>query len=253
MGYDVLNPDTPPEQSEAAYRMAYDEGFRILLCDLQFTKDNVPVCFHDETINRIARTLTGHAIGKPIFLNECTYDDILEFDYGIYKGEEYAGIKLMRLEEMFLLCEELGVELYIEIKAGNDVQLKKAVELSKQYDVRVSWAGSTYEQCSAIIRYDQTARIATMPRNISDTEIDFLNSLKTGKNEVFIFAWENAILNAETVLKLQENDIAFEMGTIDTRDEIINYWNESYLYCSGIESNCIVANNIELGDGIPQK
>ena len=59
LGYDVYNEETPPEQSEESYRLAIEKGFPILLCDLRFTKDGVPVCFHDDYINRIAREKMG--------------------------------------------------------------------------------------------------------------------------------------------------------------------------------------------------
>lgn len=36
------------------------------------------------------------------------------------------------------------------------------------------------------------------------------------------------------------------MGTIDSEEEIIRYWNGFYYYCSGIESNTISTPNIDL-------
>ncbi|MEI3521718.1 MAG: glycerophosphodiester phosphodiesterase family protein [Anaerosacchariphilus sp.] len=246
LGYKTNDMNTPPEQSEAGYRMAYEKGFRILLCDLRYTADDVPVCIHDETINRVARKLDGKELINEVYVEESEYAELLSYDWGLYKSKEYVGTKVLRIDEMCALCKELGVELYIEVKAGNEKQIEKTVELVNTYNVKVSWACSTDEECKIIVNTDKHARVATMPRNLTDKEIKFLESLQTGQNEVFVFGWENTTLTPEIVKKLQNRNINFEMGTIDTYEEMIYYWNEAYRYCSGIESNCVVASNIDM-------
>ena len=44
----------------------------------------------------------------------------------------------------------------------------------------------------------------------------------------------------------KKEGIPFEMGTIDSEIEIVNYLTENYQYCTGIESDKIVAANIDL-------
>ena len=51
IGYDVYNINTPPQQSIKSFKLAYEKGFRILLCDLRFTSDNIAVCSHDDVVN----------------------------------------------------------------------------------------------------------------------------------------------------------------------------------------------------------
>lgn len=246
LGYDVYSEKTPPEQSEESYRLAVENGFTILLCDLCFTKDSVPVCFHDEYINRIARDENGQELENDIKIADLTYEEILKYDFGIYKGEQYKGTRILKLEEMLRLAQRLNTELYIEIKSGTKSEIGKAVNLSKKFGLKISWAGTTYEECLAVVEADNTARISTMPRIIRDTEIQELLSLKRENNEVFFFTYDTAILTDEVLNKLRDERIPFEMGTIDSEVEIVNYLTENYQYCTGVESNRIVASKIDM-------
>lgn len=207
LGYDVYSEKTPPEQSEESYRLAVENGFTILLCDLCFTKDSVPVCFHDENINRIARDENGQELENDIKIADLTYEEILKYDFGIYKGEQYKGTRILKLEEMLRLAQRLNTELYIEIKSGTKSEIGKAVNLSKQFGLKISWAGTTYEECLAVVEADNTARISTMPRIIRDTEIQELLSLKRENNEVFFFTYDTAILTDEVLNKLRDERI----------------------------------------------
>lgn len=244
--YDVYSEKTPPEQSEESYRLAVENGFTILLCDLCFTKDSVPVCFHDEYINRIARDENGQELENDIKIADLTYEEILKYDFGIYKGEQYKGTRILKLEEMLRLAQRLNTELYIEIKSGTKSEIGKAVNLSKEFGLKISWAGTTYEECLAVVEADNTARISTMPRIIRDIEIQELLSLKRENNEVFFFTYDTAILTDEVLNKLRDERIPFEMGTIDSEVEIVNYLTENYQYCTGVESNRIVASKIDM-------
>lgn len=257
LGYDVRSNNAPPEQSIESYDMAIEKGYNIILCDLRFTKDNVAVCFHDSSINRIARKSDGSEIVRledgeeltddmKIFLQDYTYEQLCQYDYGIYKGEKYAGGKILTLKDMLNYYDNKGIELYIEIKEGTHAQIKQAVRLADKYNINVSWAGTTLEQCKAVIENDNKARIATMPNEITKETIQDLLSLKTGQNEVFFFAYGNTILTDKKVKELKKNNIAFEMGTIESAQELLNYYNGDYYYCSGIETSKVVASKINL-------
>lgn len=252
-GYDYENPETPPEQSYDSYVMAKDKGFDVLLCNLRFTADGVPVCFHYDKINKVARDSNGSEIKQEYSIEELTYEELEKYDWGIYKGEKYRNTKLLSFSEMMSIMKELDTEVYVEIKSGNEEQIVNAVNIAKEYELDISWAGMTLEQCQAVIKADETARVATMPWNISEHEVEELLTLYTGKNKVFFFAYNTAILDDKALDLLLKNDIPFEMGTINTVEEIVNYWNGNYQYCSGIESNCIVAASINLDEFFSEK
>ena len=251
IGYDVYNSLTPPQQSILSYKMAYEKGFRILLCDLRFTSDNIPVLHHDDIINSYAKNSDGTPLSEEISISLNTYSKLLEYDYGIYKGEQYKGTKIMHLKEMLYLCKMLGCELYIEVKAMNKQQAKIACDLVKKYgmDKVTSWSG-TFQQMQFVIENDKYARVSTMPQIITDTHINELKSLKTGFNKVFVFAWDTTVLDETLVNKLIENEINFEMGTLNSEEKIINYFlkDENYNYCTGISSDKIVSGKVLLNN-----
>ena len=231
--------------------MAYDKGFRVLLCDLRFTSDNVPVLHHDDNINTYALNADGSEIQDTVLIAETTYEKLLEYDYGLYKGQQYKGTKIMHLKDMLKLCKKLGCELYIEVKDMNEAQCKIACDLVRMYAMenKTSWCGEASKpDMRYVINNIDTARVSTMPQEITDGCIDTLNSLKTGKNDVFYFAWDATELSEELVKKLIDKNIKFEFGTIDTEAAILNYFKQDdiYYYCTGIESNKIIAGKVIL-------
>ena len=250
LGYGV------PRQSLISMRRAYDEGFRILLCDLVFTKDSVPVCFHDNYIGE-NQTYVCYSDGTPVPMRpnieerdsivKLTYDELnAKYDFGVYAGNEYKGTKLLKFGEMLLLARNLGVELYVEVKQMDEKQAKIACKMVQQYGMtaKTSWSGDS--NMKYVVANIPTARVSTMPKQITEEAISELVSFKTGSNSVFFFGWNVTILNDDIVSKLIENEIEYEMGTIDTTTGVIDYFNQgdSYYYCTGIESNLIIAGKV---------
>ena len=245
-----------PEQSIPSYKRAYEKGFRILLCDLIFTKDSVPVCFHDTYIGEWSWHVCYHdgtevpkrpQEGDRVYIKDATYEELNQkFDFGISAGEEYIGTKLLKFQDMLSFCKRLGVELYIEVKEMDKKQAPIACRLVQQYGMenKVSWSGDS--NMKYIVELLPMARVSTMPRDITDEAIAELNSFKTGANRVFFFGWNSTQLNEGIIKKLIDNGIEYEMGTIDTEDGVLEYMNQSdcYNYCTGIESNTIIAGKV---------
>lgn len=243
-----------PHHSINAYKEAYKKGFRTLLCDLMFTSDNVPVCFHDLYLNQNYHDVydaNGILVSTttPIYVKEHTYDELNSYDYGLYMGTQFKDYPLLKFEDMLKLVKYLGVDIYVEIKEMTEAQSKIACDLVRKYGVseRTSWSG-TINQLKSVTNNIINARVAHIPSKIDDSEISLLNSLKTGQNKVFVFAWDTTVLNDDIVNKLIENDIAFEIGTLDDEQSIIDYFNrgDAYNYCTGIETNSIVAGKVLL-------
>ena len=224
-----------PVHSLNGYREAYARGFRILLCDLVFSADDVPICNHDLYLNECYPVYcadgTPLETEEPVYLRDCTFETLSGYRY------EDVNNPLLSFEEMLAFSKQLGVELYVEIKDMTQPQAKIACDLVKEYGMedKTSWCG-TYEQLQWVTQQIDTARVAMMPMVITDEVIQQTNALKTGNNQVFIFGWYETVLTDEIVNKLIENDIAYEMGTINTMAEVVAYFNQgdAYYYCTGI-------------------
>lgn len=247
-----------PHHSVIGYKNAYKVGFRILLCDLRFTSDNVPVLFHDTYLNQNYSDVydsNGQLVSTdpPIYIADSTYEELSAYDYGLYKGIQYKNYPLMTLYDMLKLCKELGVELYIEVKSMTEEQAAIACNAVKAYGMsnKTTWAGSLTQMQYVISNID-TARVGTMPEIISDTVIANIASLKTGKNKVFVFAWDTTVLTSEIVTKLINNNIDFELGTLNTESAILSYFErgDAYNYCTGIESDNIIAGKVILNNAM---
>ena len=116
LGYNIQSQDTPPENSIAGFIEAYKHHYRSMLADVRWTSDGIPVALHDETINAVARNGNGTTISEPIKLSELTLEEVDGYDFGIIKGNKYAGLKIMRLDEFIRWSKLMNVKPYLEIK-----------------------------------------------------------------------------------------------------------------------------------------
>ncbi len=117
------NKTMAPENTMAAFKKAVDAGFGIE-CDVQLTKDGVPVIIHDFTLARVARYPEGEIPSDAVVLEDgsrgvagkvidYTYEELQRFH--ILNSKE----RIPRFEDFLRLVDgkvPLIVELKIELK-----------------------------------------------------------------------------------------------------------------------------------------
>ena len=86
---------TAPENTLPAYKLAKQNGFNYVECDVSMTSDGVPMLLHDATINR-----TSNGSGT---LSQMTYAEVREYDFGSWKSSAYAGTVIPTFEEFIAL------------------------------------------------------------------------------------------------------------------------------------------------------
>ena len=114
----------PPEQSIYSYQLAYNKGCRMMLCDLRKTSDGTFVCWHDDDLGgALGNNVVKHADGTNLTPEEkaqtiasTSIQTLDTYDFGIYKGAQYAGLKILRFSDFVKFCGKLNCYLVVETK-----------------------------------------------------------------------------------------------------------------------------------------
>lgn len=96
-----------PENTKLAFLKALDLGADAIEFDVQLTKDDVCIVFHDETLER---TTDGEG-----FVADTTWDVISELDAGSWFAASFKGIEVPTLEEVLKTLGGRAI-LNIELK-----------------------------------------------------------------------------------------------------------------------------------------
>ena len=105
-----------PENSLLGAFNCRDKGFSAMETDVQSTSDGVFVLLHDPTINRTARNADGTEISENVYIDQITYEQALEYDFGISYDSKFAGTKIPKLEDFLKVCRSIGLDVHLEIK-----------------------------------------------------------------------------------------------------------------------------------------
>ena len=122
-----------PENSMPAFGAAIAMGAEEIEFDLWYTKDGEIVSIHDASLERVS-----DGTGK-VF--EHTYEELLQYDFGIKFGDKFKGMKILKFEDILkkFACHTI---MNIHVKTiDNDCEydrelLKKIVALIDKYDCR---------------------------------------------------------------------------------------------------------------------
>lgn len=252
LGYDIANDDTPPQQSIASYKEAYRHGYRIFLTDIRWTSDNVPVAVHDTTINAVARNADGTTISDTVAVSSSTLAELDTYDFGIIKGDEYAGLKVMRIADFVPLCKKLNCEMYLEIKnlEGTIADISDAKVNSLKAILDKHNIGNN---CTFIVESDRVAnkihtaypkaRIGLVyTSNIVGEQltrrIDWLLNVKS-ENDVFFYLYDETVMTGQISNDLislcVNNGIGIEYTEVKTLAQLSTWLtDENNLFCNRV-------------------
>lgn len=116
-----------PENTLAAFQKACEDKAEGIEFDVQLTKDNQAVVFHDEDLLRIA--------GKEILIKDLTAEELKLFDVGSWfnqkfpdqASEDFANERISTLAEVLEFLKDYQGVIYIELKCTE----KQTEHLSK--------------------------------------------------------------------------------------------------------------------------
>jgi len=115
----VITPQSP-ECSIAAIRLAKQQGYAMVELDIQKSKDNVPIVFHDSNMKK--------ACGINKSIEDLNADEIVKFAY------VNTDQKICTLDRALSICRSLKLGLMLDIKImGNEKFFQKIVTLVKKH------------------------------------------------------------------------------------------------------------------------
>ncbi len=98
-----------PENTLAALRAGIAAGAELVEIDVQRSKDDVLVVFHDDTLERLTNG-QGSVSSK-------SFDELRALDAGTHFGARYSDEKIPTLDEALQLARDSRVKLVIEMKS----------------------------------------------------------------------------------------------------------------------------------------
>ena len=199
-----------PENTLPAFRLAAERGFSSVETDIYFSRDNVPVCIHDGSIDR-----TSNGSGN---VADMTLEELRQCDFGSWKGKEFAGTKIPTFEEFLSLCKNLSLHPCIELKTGTAEQIRQLVDTVNRYGMRgrVSWISFSPDLLTYVRWYDDEARLGYLITEFSAQAVNTLQGLRSGKNEVFLSSRDCSDLVVE---ECRRAGFPLEVWTMDTVED----------------------------------
>ena len=181
-----------PENTMSAFMAAINNGtFTHIETDVRFTSDDVAVLCHDASINRTARNDDGTELSETVYVATSTYSQLLQYDFGIFKGSEFAGQRIVTLDAFLNLCRCSGILPMLDIKITDSTQLASIATSVYAYgladDVFVL-CGEHFAAAQAMAQLLPRCSISYGVNSSSEFTqqvFDDLNSLETAVNKVW--------------------------------------------------------------------
>ena len=187
-----------PENTMPAFAAAAEAGYQFMESDVHFTKDGVAVLCHDSTINATARNADGSKIVGVKSIQFMTYEELLQYDFGIAAGEAYRGTRIPTFREWIAFCREADVTPYIELKSRMTTEqvqtLMQLVEEAGMTD-RVVWISFTWNlrMLQDVVAANPKAEVGLLSNGLANTTVAMAKTLQTGQNRVFLDVLHTAV------------------------------------------------------------
>lgn len=164
-----------PENTLAAFQIAWKQGADAIEGDFYLTKDNEIVCIHDKSTKRTAAKLTGLEVAKS------TLAELRKVDVGSWKGKQFKGERIPTLAEVLETVPK-GKGILIEIKSGPEIvphlqQQLKSTSLTADQITIISFNDDVISGCREsmpqykanwLTSYKQSAKLAGWTPKLKD-------------------------------------------------------------------------------------
>ena len=225
-----------PENTLAAFRLAWEQGSDGVEGDFYLTKDNQIVCIHDRDTNRTA--------GVKRVVEDSTFAELRELDYGGWKDRRWKGEKIPTFAEV-LRTVPAGKLFVIELKSKQKIVPVLASQL-RELDTQgidlliISFDAATVAACRQQIP-DVRAHWLTsfsQPRGakgFEPTADSIARTVRETRASGVGMKGQRQVVNADFILDLKRHGCSeFHVWTIDALQDA-EYFQELGAY--GITTN----------------
>ena len=210
-----------PENTLPAYELAAKKGYLFAETDVQFTKDNVAVLLHDDTIDR-----TSNGTGA---VSELTYAELQKRDFGAWKSNRYVATPIPTFDAFMKLCAEKGLHIYVELKCVmTEQQVASLIQTANKYGMggKVSWISFSYNNLKLVTKCAPNASLMFLTSKVDMNFIHNAQRLRNGRNYVMV-SLNAATLKPEQRAMCLKNGLEFGVWTVDDKDKVISQANTS--------------------------
>lgn len=215
------------ENTADAYRFAREAGFQFGETDIQWTKDNIPVCCHDN-----------------YFFDHRTHDSVSISQYTLeeLRGFNYRGTRISTLEEVMDTCKSHGLGLYLDrftsFEGERKERIYSLIDRFGKENVCYLFGWSQRAGIAQVLEYDSCATIGILYfKTIDPAMVEFANSISTPNNKI-ILDLDHSTNPIDTLVKyrqLLKDNISFGFFTINNKKTYKYY----LPYASSITSDII--------------
>ncbi len=203
-----------PENTLAAIKKAIDLGTDGIEIDIQLTKDEKIVVFHDWKLDR---TTTGKG-----YVFESDFNYIRSLDAGSWYSEEFKNEKVPTLEEVLELIPK-GIFLNIEIKnISRDKRgmEEKLLEILNKYPEKMEEIVISTFHHKVLKKLEKLAPNLKLAFLTSSDLIDTSKYIKTYIKKCYSYHPEVNLITEEAVKNLKENSILTFVWTVNTEEDL---------------------------------
>lgn len=202
--------DIYPENTLSAFAGAIACDAKYIEFDVQRTKDNQLVIFHDDDMLRICNNY--HKI------SDYTYDELLEFDVGAYKGDEFVKERIPTFDQTLDLLAADDSTLIVELK-----EIRNDEGFAEDVYNHVLAKGMVDRVVFASFNYDYLTTLDGLDENVSTMYISTMSSPSIVEtNPADYYNLNRKYLSARTVKTIHSVDAICFAYTAKTEKQILN-------------------------------
>ena len=197
-----------PENTIPAFKTAISFGVDMLEMDVRYTKDKVPVIFHDENLKRL--------FGKDININELNFQEFKELRLKRKNGSE---VSLPSLKEVLKELPEIMINLELKDYSEDFSFEKHVIELLKRYNrIKDIWFASKRVLVHKWLKGKGIAKtIFLQKRRTNEDVLDLINEIVPSAVQIRFQG-----LDSKFIAKLHSKGIKVFYFYADEEKDVIN-------------------------------